>query len=157
MDIILTLAILRYVHIFAGIIWLGDKISLLYIVYPLLIKGSANEGRRLSISVPAMINRVGAIAGATLILAGILLGTFFGRIQSWERLIEPYGLAWMVALLLTIVLAVVSETRRKMIGELWDEKGQINTRAVSRLKIIRFWESLGFVLIISCMVFMRFN
>ena len=87
----------------------------------------------------------------------LILGTFFGRIQSWERLIEPYGLAWMVALLLTIALAVVSETRRKMIGELWEEEGQVNTRAVSRLKIIRFWESLGFVLIISCMVFMHFN
>jgi uncharacterized membrane protein len=157
MDIILIPVVLRYVHIFAGIIWLGDKISLLYIVYPLLVKGSADEGRRLSIDVPTMINRVGAIAGATLILAGILLGTFFGRIQSWERLIEPYGLAWMIALLLTIVLAVVSEIRRKIIGALWDEGGVINALAVSRLKFIRFWESLGFVLIFSCMVFMHFN
>ncbi|GHO49846.1 hypothetical protein [Ktedonospora formicarum] len=157
MNIMLILVILRYVHISAGIIWLGDKISLLYIVYPLLIKGSADVGRTLSIKVPAITNRVGAVAGATLILAGILLGTFFGRIQSWERLIEPYGLAWMFSLLLTIVLAVVSETRRKMIGELWDEAGQVHTRAVSRLKMIRFWESLGFVLIISCMIFMHFN
>ena len=95
------------------------------------------------------------IVSILVILLGILRGTVFGRIQSWEALTTTYGIIFVVALLGTV--ALIANGARNIGPQFEGPQGRARlprrgprTRAFTRI-------DLGlFGVVLTCMILMRF-
>ena len=110
--------------------------------------------------------RVIEVVGPAVIVLGILRGTVFGQIKDADSLLgTAYGITWLVALVVAIAtflwgrFVIVPSTRALM-------KAPVNpdgtatadlTRALSRAKLVTVLELLGFTVIFTCMILMRFG
>ncbi|HLZ57679.1 MAG TPA: hypothetical protein VKR06_12080 [Ktedonosporobacter sp.] len=153
---IYLIGIARWLHIVAGVTWLGGNTLLLLVVYPMLLKLPALEAERFYKLLPRYTGPLMAISGSLVVLLGIVLGTLFGPIRSLDVLGSPYGITWLAAFALAIVLAVWGERRNNFIGPIWEGE-KVNAIAQSRLRTSTTLELVGFAAVLVCMVLMHFG
>jgi uncharacterized membrane protein len=139
-----------------GVTWLGGNILLYLAIWPALLKMPATEGKRYY---GLVTQRVGTLLGACGVLAvlfGIVLGVVFGPISSFDKLIEPYGLTWLAALVIALSTAFWGDRTNRVIEPLWDgDKVRVN--AQSRLRIYTIVELIGLGAVLACMVAMHYG
>ncbi len=99
----LTFAV-QWLHVLLGITWFGYAIAMYFLVSPALAELPEEQRRITNSRLGEIGKRVFPIVSVLVILLGILRGTVFGRIQSWEALTTTYGLIFVVALLGTLAL-----------------------------------------------------
>ena len=157
MDIMLLLTgIVQWLHIAAAIVWLGGTIFMYYGVYPALLKMTAQEGQKFLGMLEKYAGPLLAVSGSAVVLFGLIRGTVFGPIRSWAVLGSPYGLTFITAFLLAIVLTILGAQHEKVVGPIW-EGDKVKAGFESRLKTTRTIEILIAAAVLVCMVLMKFG
>jgi uncharacterized membrane protein len=161
--------VVQWLHVGLGVVWFGTVLYNATILIPAISRLPLADQRK----VGSLIGEQGfkvirPVAGAVIVL-GFIRGTFFGQINSLERLTTAYGITWLVGLAFAIGAYVWAE---RMVGP-----------AIERMNAIPEAEAIGadgtpspalegtvavvkrnavlelgfFVVIFTCMILMRFG
>ncbi len=149
------LALVQWLHILCGIIWFGGYVFMDFVMWPALLRLPAAQAKSLSESIGRLAGPLMAASGSLVILLGVVRGTVLGPIKSPSALFAtPYGLTWLAALILALLLSVWGANwHTRLLGPLW-EGDAIRPGAVARLRAGSAVEMSGFALILACMVLM---
>jgi uncharacterized membrane protein len=152
----LTLLVLvQWLHILAGIAWFGGYIFVDFVIWPTLLRLPAAQAKAASEIIGKLAGPVMATSGMLVVLLGIIRGTVLGPIRSIGFLLTTaYGLTWLLALAIAIVLAAWGATwHDRWLGPVWDED-HIRPGAADRIRASTVFEMTGFGIILACMVLM---
>jgi uncharacterized membrane protein len=164
------LIVIQWLHVFLGIFWFGSSLYLNFMVVPVLVKLPLGQQRAVGIPLGARSNQVLPLVAILVILLGILRGTVWGPVQSFTFL---FGTAYGVTFLTSLLVASAVE----LLGHFVAGKAaaQLNTfplaeamkpesvtaiafnTHVQRVKLFVLVELLGFFIIFTCMILMRFG
>lgn len=156
--------LLLVLHIFLAIIWAGGIMFIGWGVFPATLRLSLVKQRFFLISLMKHVHHLFTLAGAFVIITGILLGTVFGPIKSWDFLWNStYGHIFIAALIigiLTLIWGIAVGYREMMIifhdDFLWKEAENGNKKPLIhqliRLAALESVEAAGFVTLIFLMV-----
>jgi uncharacterized membrane protein len=157
--------IVQWLHVLLGIFWFGNAIAVAVILIPAISKFPIPTQREIGGRYTAIAEPIFKVVAPTIVVLGIIRGTVFGPINSVEDLATPYGITWIVALLATIAtflwgLYVIGGAAKVMnAAPLAADGGPTPEleRATARIKQVAVLELLGFIVIFTCMVLMRFG
>ena len=159
----------QWLHVIAAITWFGAVIYNDFILIPGLMKLPVGEQRSAGGAIGSRAEYVLMRVAPAVIILGFLRGTVFGRIHSLDTLTTNYGLAWLVSL---VVASFTLYWGVKVIGDAlvrfnaFDVSqatladGSPNPTLVALLDDLKRKsqiELLFFLVIFTCMIFMRFN
>lgn len=95
---------LLFLHILLAMTWVGGIMFVGWGVFPATRTFSFSIQRKLLISIMKWAHPILFITGALVITTGVLLGTVFGPLKSWETIVTThYGQIWLLALCIGIV------------------------------------------------------
>ena len=159
----------QWLHVLFGILWFGAALTTNFIFVPALMKLPLDRQREVGGLYGDRASRVLSIAAMTVITLGIIRGTIFGPIKSADALGTNYGITWLVAL----IAAIATYAWAKRVIE--PAIGRLNaidparallpggapspelTAALGAAKRNALLELLGFLVIFTCMILMRFG
>jgi uncharacterized membrane protein len=147
----------QWVHVLLGILWFGYSLSMYFLVTPALIELPESQGRITNGRIGEIGKRVFPIVGLLVVALGVLRGTVFGPINSFEDLFgTAYGWTWLVALLTTIALFY---TGARYLGPTFEGLKDTTDYAatVQRLRRISTFDLGLFFIVFTCMILMRFG
>lgn len=159
----------QWLHVVLGIFWFGGTLYGDFVLVPALTTLPLARQREVGAALGVRANQViPAIAGAT-ILMGILRGTVFGQIRSLDALTTTYGLTWVVGLVAAVATFLWGY---RVIGPALERLASLNeaeafgpdgaptamlTGLLNNAKRVALLELLGFVVVFTCMILMRFG
>jgi uncharacterized membrane protein len=161
--------VVQWLHVLAAITWFGAVIYTDFILIPAITTLPAREQRTAGTAIGNQSARVIMGAAAAVIVLGFLRGTVWGRIHSFEALTTPYGLAWLLALVLAVVtyfwgLKVIIGALERFNAFDLDQavlpdgrQNPVMLGLIADIKRKSQIELLFFLVIFTCMIFMRFN
>ena len=145
----------QWLHVLLGITWFGYAISLYFLVGPALAELPEDQGRITNSRLGEIGRRVFPIVSVLVLLLGILRGTVFGRIQSFDALLTTYGIVWLIALVFTLGLMFTGA--RYMGPALEGIRDTPDYRATGeRIRAISRIDLGLFGIVFTCMILMRF-
>jgi putative copper export protein len=156
----------QWAHVLLGILWFGTVLSLDVIVIPAINRLPIVAQRDLSAAIGARATPLFQVVVPAIIVLGIVRGTILGPITSVDALFgTAYGLTWLVALAATIgtylfgLTVLVPAIRRMETAPLGPDGGAPPelAAATDRVKRLVGIELIGFLVIFTCMVLMRFG
>ncbi len=158
----------QWLHVLLGIFWFGSTLYVDFILLPAIGGLPQAMQREVGMRVGSLSTRIIEPVSALVILLGFLRGTVFGSIRGFDALGTAYGATWLVALLAAIGLflwgkLVLSRSveRLNAIGaKLSDEEiktSQAYAAAFARVRTSAMLELLGFAVVFTCMILMRFG
>ncbi len=149
------LVIVQWLHILMGIAWFGGYIFLDFVVWPALLRLPAAEAKATHDSIEKYAGPVMTVSGSLVVLLGIIRGTVFGPIRSLGFLFTAaYGLTWLAALVIAIILSVWGANwHTRWLGPVWEED-HIRPGMVRRVRLGAVFEMTCFGAILACMVLM---
>src|SRR5215469_8518964 len=116
---LIPLLVVQWLHVIAGLIWAGGALLGGYLLPRAMAGKPVSEGRAVYDPFIKTAGPLMEAAGMTVLVAGILRGTVFGPVHSFATAFgTPYGLTWLMALLLSMVFAVHSGHWHKRVPEL---------------------------------------
>jgi len=161
---------MQWVHELLGIFWFGGVLYLNFVVIPSVTKLPLDQQRQVSTPLGALSERLFTVTALLVIIFGILRGTVWGPIQSWDFLFGTgYGWTFLVALLTTVALLlwgrfISGRAVRKLntfpVAEVAKGEGPVAVAyaaQLQRVKVLAMLELLGFFIIFSCMVLLHFG
>jgi uncharacterized membrane protein len=147
------LAVVRWIHILAGAAWLGEVMTINFVLIPIVTRPALHERRRFIKTVFPLVFRLASILALTTIVAGAVLNY---QITGWKNLDEYFssarGLAILVGGLLGLLLTIFHFTLERRLEPLikaLDGESEVDDvqKVVGWLRIIpRF--GLGVILLI---------
>ncbi len=157
MDL-LPLVFVQWLHILAGVVWMGGSVIFALVVYPMLFERPKDDARAMYEHMAKPMGVLMAVCGNLTPLLGLLRATVMGPIKSLAQLWETsYGVTFCVAFALSAFLAAHGARTSDRIPALLEGEGVIS-KAVGRSLMRDAWVSVfGFVLVLTCMVLMRFG
>lgn len=147
----------QWLHVLLGIVWFGYALSTTFLIAPPLRTMPEATLRDIYGRLAGMGRRVFPIVGLGVLLLGILRGTVFGPINSFEDAFgTAYGLTWLLAMALTIGLFV---NGARNIGPAFEAVREAPdfSAAVDRLNAVTRVDLVLFFIIFTCMILMRFG
>jgi len=164
------LIVIQWLHVFLGIFWFGSTLYLDFVVIPAVMTLPLEQQRIVSKPLTMFSERVIIPAAILVILLGLLRGTIFGPVKSLDFLFgTAYGITFLITLLAALATfawgqLVLTRAARRLdtfpLGEVMqtDEKVALAFAAqVQRVKLLALLELLGFFVIFTCMILMRFG
>jgi hypothetical protein len=162
--------VIQWEHVLLGIVWFGGTLNFDDVVIPALMTLPLEQQRAVSRPLTLFTNRLLFPASILVILLGLVRGTLFGPVQSWNFLIgTAYGLTFLVASLAAVVTFlwghfVIDPAARRLDAFPLTEVAKPGGAAalafaaqVNRLKVLSILQMLGFFVIFTCMILMRFG
>ncbi len=156
----------QWLHVVLGILWFGNALVLDVIVIPAINRLPIVAQREISSQIGARATPIFHVVVPLIVILGIIRGTVLGPIKSTEVLFgSAYGLTWLTALSVTILLylfglfVIIPALRRMDLAAL-DPDGSPTpalVAATDRVKRLVALELIGFVVIFTCMILMRFG
>ncbi|WP_176223995.1 hypothetical protein [Thalassobacillus devorans] len=152
------------IHILLGIIWAGGILFIGWGVYPVAARFPLNTQRIFLTRLMSHTHYLFTLAGAAVIITGILLGTVFGPLRSLETILHTsYGKHWIAALSIgtfALFWGVLVGYREMMLvftdDYLWKEAEGGDRKPLSqelfRLAALESVEIIGFLVLIYLMV-----
>jgi uncharacterized membrane protein len=156
----------QWLHVLLGILWFGNALVLDIIVIPAINRMPIVSQREISSYIGSRATPIFQVAVPLIIVLGIVRGTLLGPIKSVDVLLgSAYGLTWLVALGVTVAtylfgLFVIVPALRTMDAVAVAPDGSPTpelTAATDRVKRLVGLELLGFLVIFTCMILMRFG
>lgn len=152
--------IMQWLHVILGIMWFGSSLYATFVLFPALANVPLGEQQKVGgILGQHTAKVIGPVAGGVVLL-GFLRGTFFGSLHSLDTVFgTSYGLTWLISLLLGIALIlwgalIVGPKAQALAAATTPEAyGAIQQRLILLARI----ELVGFLLIFTCMILMRFG
>jgi uncharacterized membrane protein len=147
----------QWLHVLLGILWFGYALSMYFLVTPALIELPEAQGRITNSRLGETGAKVFPIVGLSVLVLGIIRGTFLGPIKSLEDLFgTAYGWTWLVALVATLAIFY---TGARYVGPIFE--GLRDTpdyvASVQRLRRISTIDLGLFFIVFTCMILMRFG
>jgi uncharacterized membrane protein len=147
----------QWLHVLLGILWFGYALSMHFLIAPTLMAMPEAQQRDTISKLGAVGGRVFPIIGILVLLLGILRGTVFGPIQSFDALFgTAYGWTWIVALVTTLAIFY---TGARYVGPIFEGLNETPDYAgsVARLRRISTIDLGLFFIVFTCMILMRFG
>jgi copper resistance protein D len=155
---LVLLILVQFLHVLGAIIFVGGNVFFAAVVWPDLLSRPAAEGQAAFAAMEKPVGFLMASAGHLLLWLGLLRGTYFGPIQSFDALIHTgYGHTWLTALVLFIVLMGYGGAQRVRLKERIWEGDRVRPGARAYL---RRYHTITFTLlfmILGLMIMMRFG
>ena len=158
--------IVQWSHVLLAILWFGNSLSLATITIPALNRLPLVRQQEIGAQLGVQGTRVIDIVGPAVIVLGFLRGTVFGQIQSADLLFgTAYGLTWLLALVVATItflwgrFVIVPSTQvlaRAPLNADGTATPELNS-ALSRAKLLTVLELVGFLVVFTCMILMRFG
>jgi len=159
---------IQWLHVLAGITWFGASLTTNFIFVPAIGRLPIAEQRRVGAAYGQAANRLLRPTALLVILLGILRGTVFGQLKSLDDVIgTAYGQTWLVGMIVAILTFAWAEAaiapniaKLNKIEQPLDAEGNPTpeTQAiVARAKRNALLETMGFVVVFTCMILMRFG
>lgn len=160
---------IQWLHVLMGILWFGAALTTNLIFIPALSRLPLAQQREIAAAYGSVAERVLNVAGMAVIALGILRGTVFGPIKSLDMLTSQYGLTWLVALVAAsatfafakfqiepaIARMNAIEPARALLAD--GSPSPELMAAVGVAKRNALLELLGFFVVFTCMILMRFG
>lgn len=158
--------VVQWLHVLLGILWFGNALVLDVIVIPAINRLPIVRQREVAALIGARATPIFHVVVPLIIVLGVVRGTLLGPIKGLDVLVgTAYGLTWLVALTVTVLtylwgLFVIIPGLRVM------ERAPINPdgsptpeleAATNRVKLLVSLELIGFAIIFTCMILMRFG
>ncbi len=158
----------QWLHVLAGIAWFGASLTTNMIVVPAINRLPIAEQQRFGGAYGDVANRVLRVAATAVIVLGILRGTVFGQLKSASDVFgTQYGLTWLVGLVVAVLTFAWAEAmigpnirRLNAIAVPLGADGRPTPQVLDLLakaKRNALLETLGFVVVFTCMILMRFG
>ena len=164
------LIVIQWLHVFLGIFWFGSTLYLDFVVIPAVMTLPLEQQRSVSKPLTMFSERVIIPAGILVILLGLVRGTIFGPVRSLDFLFgTAYGITFLIALLAALATfawgqLVLTRAARRLdtfqLAEMMQTDGKVAlafAAQVQRVKLLALLELLGFFVIFTCMILMRFG
>ncbi len=161
------IATIQWLHVFLGIFWFGSVLYLNFVVIPSITSLPLEQQGPISQKLAVNSDKVILPVASLVILIGILRGTVWGPVQSFDFLFGTnYGLTFLIATLLGIavyawgffVIRPAARRINELGGKLVDGKpGPELAAAVQRIKVLSLIELLGFLSLLTTMILLRFG
>ncbi len=161
--------IVQWLHVFFGIFWFGAVLYGDFVLIPAIQTLSLPKQREFGSAVGARAVRVIVPVSGLVILLGIVRGTLFGPVKSLDVLTSTYGLTWLLALVAAIatffwgyrvITPAVERLNEVEEGEATLPDGTPSPRLAAIIADIKrktLLELVGFFVIFTCMILMRFG
>ncbi len=156
----------QWLHVILGMLWLGGALYTNLILIPALGRLPLVTQREVGVQIGHVAGRVFTVAPIGLVILGVIRGTLFGPIHDVDDLLgTAYGLTWLTALLVTVATWVwgkfmIEGALAEMNSVALNADGTMSPAgfaALNRVKVVGALELLGFAVIFSCMILMRFG
>ena len=156
----------QWLHILLGILWFGSSLTLAAIIIPAINRLPILAQREIGAHIGEQAKRVFDVVGPSVIVLGFVRGTLLGPIKSLDALLgTAYGVTWLVALVVAILTllwgrVVITGGVRAMNLAPVNADGTPTPElevATNRVKLLASLELIGFVVIFTCMILMRFG
>jgi len=160
------LIVIQWLHVFLGIFWFGSTLYLDFVVIPAVMTLPLDQQRTVSKPLTLFSDRVLIPAAILVILLGLVRVTIFGPVRSLDFLFgTAYGITFLAAVTtLSWGHFVVDRAARHLeafpLMEVMKSGGTVAVAfaaQVQRVKLLALLELLGFFVIFTCMILMRFE
>ncbi len=164
------LIVIQWLHVLLGIFWFGSTLYLDFVVIPAVTSLPLEQQRSVSKPLTMFSERVIIPAAILVILLGLVRGTIFGPVRSLDFLFgTAYGITFLIALLAALATfawgqLVLARAARRLdtfpLAEVMQTDGKVAlafSAQVQRVKLLALLELLGFFVIFTCMILMRFG
>jgi uncharacterized membrane protein len=162
--------VLHWLHVLLGIFWFGSVLYLNVMAIPTILRLPIEQQRAVTMPLATLTDRILTPVSILVILLGIVRGTILGSIHDLASLFGTgYGITFLVAALMTIVLALwgtlVSGRAARHLNELpltevVQADGTLSlafTTQLRRVQLFVLLELLGFFITFTTMILMRFG
>lgn len=158
--------VVQWLHVLLGIIWFGNALVVATILIPTLNPMPISLQRQVGGAYGERASRLFDVIVPAVIILGVVRGTLLGPIDDiGEVFSTAYGLTWLVALLVAIATflwgrIVINGAVRTMNSISLNADGTASAelkQATDRVKRVVVLELLGFLVIFTCMILMRFG
>ena len=146
----------QWLHVLLGITWFGYAIAMYFLVAPPLYTLGEDQQRLAFTRLGAHAARVFPYVCSLVLILGVVRGTVFGPIQSFEALTTWYGITFIVALVATIGLFVNGARNIAPAMEALQTTPDFPA-AAERLRAITRVDLVLFGVVFTCMILMRFG
>jgi uncharacterized membrane protein len=156
----------QWLHVLLGIIWFGNSLVVATILIPSLDRLPIPTQREVGSRYGEQANRLFDVLVPALIILGVVRGTVLGPIKDVGDVFgSSYGITWLVALVAAIATflwgrIVINGALRRMNAAPVSADGSATVQledATARVKVVVVLELVGFLVIFTCMILMRFG
>ena len=158
--------VVQWLHILFGILWFGNALVVAVILIPSLNPLPVTVQREVGSRYGARATRVFDVVVPLVIVLGVVRGTLLGPIKSFDDVLgTAYGVTWLVALVSSILtflwgkIAIEGAVARMNAAPLNADgtASRLLEDETARVKVIVGLELIGFLVIFTCMILMRFG
>jgi uncharacterized membrane protein len=158
--------VVQWLHVLLGILWFGNALVLDVIVIPAMNRLPIVTQREISSLIGSRATPIFHVVVPSIVALGIIRGTVLGPIKTVDALLgTAYGLTWLIALTVTIGLyvfglrVIVPALRTMDLAPIGPDGSPTAalTAATDRVKRLVGLELLGFAVVFTCMILMRFG
>jgi uncharacterized membrane protein len=156
----------QWLHVLLGILWFGNSLVVAAILIPSLNPLPILTQREVGSRYGERATRLFDVLVPVLIVLGVIRGTLLGPIQNVDDVLgTPYGVTWLVALIAAIATflwgrIMINGALRRLNAAPLNADGTASAQLeaeTSRVKIVVVLELVGFLVIFTCMILMRFG
>jgi len=161
---------IQWLHVLCGVFWLGGALYGNIVVIPTIGQLPLELQRKVAQPLATLGNKVMIPAAFLVIIFGLVRGTIFGPVQSLSFLVgTAYGITFLISFLVALatlawgvfVMGRMFERLNTLpLEEMTLADGTLaptSAALVQRAKLFALLELLGFLLVFSCMILMRFG
>lgn len=161
-----VVVVVQWLHVLLGILWFGNALALDVIVIPAINRLPIVAQREISSYIGSRATPIFHVVVPLIIVLGFIRGTFLGPIKSVDVLLgSAYGLTWLTALTVTILtylfglLVIIPALRRMDLAQVNPDGSPTPALAAATNQVKRLvsLELIGFLVIFTCMILMRFG
>jgi len=156
----------QWLHVLLAILWFGNSLSLAAVVIPAISRLPLVRQQEIGAQLGERGVRVFDFVGPAVIVLGFLRGTVFGSIRDANALFgTTYGLTFLVALIVATATFlwgryVIVPATRVLATAPVNPDGTPTAEldaALARAKRVTVLELIGFLVVFTCMILMRFG
>ncbi len=149
--------VVQFLHVFFGAILVGSSVFMNFVLIPVLLKRPSAESRAFFETGMKPISILMGVSGGMTLLLGVFRGTLFGQIKSLPDLSTPYGITFLIAFALTLMMMILGpRTGPLLLKKTWNGKKYNPNAAKEAAAIVRFPLIMTLIILI-CMVLMHFG
>jgi uncharacterized membrane protein len=156
----------QWLHVLLGIIWFGNSLVVATILIPSLNRLPIPMQREVGASYGERATRVFDVLVPVLIVLGVIRGTLLGPIKDVGDVFgSAYGITWLVALVAAIatflwgriaINGAIARMNAAPVNADGTATAQLEAET-ARVKVVVVLELVGFLVIFTCMILMRFG
>ena len=156
----------QWLHVLLGILWFGNSLVVAAILIPSLNRLPLPMQREVGSRYGEQATRLFDVLVPVLIILGVVRGTLLGPIKAVGDVFgSSYGITWLVALVAAIATflwgrIVINGALRRLNAAPLNADGTATPELeaeTARVKLIVVLELVGFLVIFTCMILMRFG